>query len=71
MKFNQFGMTKSIVSGVNGVDVRNVSILHEIVVRRNQYLFQFFHVKITPSITGVKKSKRASNPLIMTFVMQS
>ena len=38
MNFNQFGLTNSIDSGVESVDLRIMSILHIIVTCRNQYM---------------------------------
>ena len=39
MDFNQFGMTNSIVSGVEDVEVHIIFILHSHVIRRNKYVF--------------------------------
>ena len=52
MNFSQFGLTNSIVSGVESVDLRIMSILHINIIRKNQYVFQFLRVKITPSKTS-------------------
>ena len=39
MNLNQFGMTKSIFSGVDGVDVRIISILHDRIVCKQDLVY--------------------------------
>ena len=69
MNFNQFGMTNSIVSGLEDVGVRIMSILHSHVTRRKWYIFSFLLLEITHSKTVVKRSWKASNALTIEFAM--
>ena len=72
MNFNQFGMTNSIVSEVEYVYVRIMSILHNHIIRRNYIVYVLIPMRRNHTLqNGCEEVMESLQPLDNGFVMQS